>query len=352
MPDPFGTLDDGTVVHAHTLRNPAGIVVRVLDYGGIIQSLEVPDRDGRAVDVVLGFDSLEPYTSVSPYFGALIGRYANRIGGGRFALDGRTFTLARNDPPNHLHGGERGFDRRLWSAEPFEARGRRGLVLRYVSPDGEEGYPGTLRATASYTLSDDGRLVFDFQATTDRATPVNLTQHSYFNLAGAGAGSVLGHVARISAESFTPVDATLIPTGELRSVAGTPFDFRAPTPLGQRIDGDDAQLRHGHGYDHNLVLEPAGEEGGLRFAARLDEPASGRTLEILTDQPGLQLYTGNYLDGTLKGKGGVAYGRHAGVALETQHFPDSPNRPEFPASILRPGQLYHTRTAWRFSVSG
>lgn len=341
---------DGKTVHLYTLRNPSGMEVRVMDYGGIIVSLSVPDRMGRFGDVVLGFDSLPPYETLSPYFGALIGRYANRIAHGRFTLDGQTYTLATNDGPNHLHGGVRGFDKRVWDAEPFEGADRRGLVLRYTSPAGEEGYPGTLHVTVTYTLTDDDRLSFDYEATTDQATPVNLTQHSYFNLAGAGSGDILGHIVTINADSFTPIDSTLIPTGEIRSVAGTPFDFRTPTAIGARIDQPDPQLRYAHGYDHNFVLNRPPGDTALTLAARVYEPTSGRVMEIYTDQPGLQFYSGNFLDGTLHGKGGVVYPFRSGFCMETQHFPDSPNHPDFPSTILRPGQVYHTRSVYRFTT--
>lgn len=343
----FGTVD-GRRVSLYTLRNARGMEARITNYGGIIVSLKVPDRDGRDGDVVLGFDSLQDYVRSSPYFGALVGRYANRIARGHFTLDGHTYTLAINDGPNSLHGGLKGFDKRVWSARSFEAQGGCGLTLRYTSPNGEEGYPGTLKVRVTYTLTDEDELVVDYRATTDRATPVNLTNHSYFNLAGAGSGDVLGQVVMINADSITPVDSTLIPTGEIRSVAGTPYDFRTPTPIGARIDEPDTQLRYGHGYDENFVLNRAARDTSLTLAARVYDPGSGRVLEIYTDQPGLQFYTGNYLDGTLKGKGGAVYGRHAGFAMETQHFPDSPNHPNFPSTILRPGQVYHTRTVYKF----
>lgn len=338
----------------HTLRNTRGLEARVVEHGGTILSLLVPDRRGRLDDVVLGFDAVDRYVDGNdPYFGALIGRYANRIAHGTFTLDGRTYTLATNQPPHHLHGGRRGFDSVVWSAEPVDEGRGSGLVLRYTSPDGEEGYPGTLEVRVRYTLTDGDELVVDYHATTDRATPVNLTQHSYFNLAG-GAGSaagadVLDHVLTIPAERFTPVDETLIPTGELRAVDGTPFDFREPTAIGTRIDAADPQLRFGAGYDHNYVLS-AEDDGALRQAARVYEPGSGRVLEIHTTEPGVQLYTGNHLGGT-EGKGGVRYGPRAGLALETQHFPNSPNRPEFPSTIVRPGEPYRSRTVYVFTIA-
>src|SRR5438105_6451555 len=347
---PFGATARGEAVSVYTLKNAHGIELRVLDYGGIIVSLRVPDRNGRLDDVVLGFDSLGDYERGSPYFGALIGRYGNRIARGRFTLDGRTYTLATNNGPNHLHGGARGFDKVVWAAAPFERGDSVGLVLNYTSPAGEEGYPGTLRATVTYTLTNANQLIFDYHATTDRATPVNLTQHSYFNLAGDGKGDILGHVVTLNADRFTPVDSTLIPTGELKSVAGTPFDFRTRTPIGARIDQDDVQLRYGPGYDHNFVLNKAGDAHDPTFAARVYEPASGRVMEIYTTEPGLQFYSGNFLDGTLHGKGGVVYRRRYGFAMETQHYPDSPNKPTFPSTTLRPGESYHSRTIYKFGV--
>ena len=336
----------------YTLNNTKGIELRVLPYGGIIVSLIVPDRAGHFDDIVLGFDSPADYQGASPYFGALIGRYANRIARGRFTLDGRAYALAVNDGPNHLHGGVKGFDKVVWEVSPFEAKDSVGLTLRYTSPDGEEGYPGTLRATVTYTLTEGNELIFDYHATTDRSTPVNLSQHSYFNLAGQDVGDVLDHVVALNADAFTPVDATLIPTGEIRSVKGTPFDFRTPTAIGARIDQDDEQLRFGRGYDHNFVLNQSGDDrrSGPALAARVYEPSSGRVMEIYTTEPGLQFYSGNFLDGTLRGKKGVRYGRRSGFAMETQHFPDSPNRPQFPSTILVPGGEYRSRTVLRFSV--
>ena len=346
----FGTTDCGEAVSVFTLKNAHGMALRVTDYGGIILTLLVPDKNGRLDDVVLGYDSLTGYLRSSPYFGALIGRYGNRIAHGRFTLDGKTYTLATNNGPNHLHGGLRGFDKVVWDVAPFEHPDSVGLVLRYTSPNDEEGYPGTLRTTVTYTLTSANELVFDYSATTDRATPVNLTQHSYFNLEGDGKGDILGHVVTLNADRFTPVDSTLIPTGELKSVAGTPFDFRKPTPIGARIDQDDVQLRYGPGYDHNFVLNKAGDAHDPTFAARVYEPASGRVMEIYTTEPGLQFYSGNFLDGTLHGKGGVVYRRRYGFAMETQHYPDSPNKPTFPSTTLRPGESYHSRTIYKFGV--
>jgi len=347
--EPFGTTTRGEAVAVYTLKNAHGLELRVIDYGGIILSLKVPDRNGAFDDVVLGYDSLAGYLRSSPYFGAIIGRYGNRIGGGRFTLDGKTYTLAKNNGPNHLHGGLKGFDKVVWGAAPFEGADSVGLVFRYTSPDGEEGYPGTVRATVTYTLTDRNELIFDYAATTDRATPVNLTQHSYFNLAGDGKGDILGHVVTLNADRFTPVDSTLIPTGEIRSVAGTPFDFRTPTAIGARIALDDEQLRYGLGYDHNFVLNK-GADAGPTLAARVYEPASGRVMEIYTTEPGLQFYSGNFLDGTLRGKNGVVYRHRYGFAMETQHFPDSPNKPSFPSTTLRPGEQYRSRTIYKFAV--
>jgi aldose 1-epimerase len=346
---PFGTLPSGEPVQVYTLTNANGLEVRAIDFGGVILSLRVPDREGLLDDVVLGFDELAPYTDRSPYFGSLIGRYGNRIREGRFELDGRTYALAVNNGPNHLHGGVRGFDKRLWRAEPFERAGEVGVTFSYTSPDGEEGYPGTLDVRVTYTLTDRDELAFEYHATTDRATPVNLTQHTYFNLTGDGGRDILGHELMLNASHFTPVDATLIPTGEIVHVFGGPFDFTSPTAIGARIGADDEQLRHGGGYDHNFVLN-GGPEGEMRLAARVHEPMSGRVMEVHTTEPGVQFYAGNFLDGTLTGKGGVVYRHRTGFCLETQHFPDSPNVPHFPSTILRPGEVYRSRTVYAFSV--
>src|SRR5437879_4834412 len=348
--EPFGKTDRGEAVSVYTLKNAHGVAVRVMDYGGIILSLLVPDRSGRLDDVVLGYDSLAGYLRSSPCLGALIWRDGNRIAHGRFALDGKTYTLAQNNGPNHLHGGLRGFDKVVWAVTPFEHADSVGLVLAYTSPDGEEGYPGTLRATVTYTLTNANQLIFDYHATTDRATPVNLPQHSYFNLAGDGTSDILGHVVTLNADRFTPVDSTLITTGEIRSVAGAPFDFRTPTAIGAHIDRDDEQLRYGRGYDHNFVLKKGGAGGDMPLASRVYEPTTGRVMEISTTQPGLQFYSGNFLDGTLRGKHGVVYRHRYGFAMETQHFPDSPNKPAFPSTILRPGEEYRSRTIYRFAV--
>jgi aldose 1-epimerase len=347
---PFGTLPDGRQVKQYTLTNNNGMVVRVLDFGGIITEIHVPDRDGKLADVALGFERLEPYLADSPYFGALIGRYGNRIARGRFTLDGKDYVLATNNGANHLHGGDKGFDKVLWTASSSAD----GLVLRYRSPDGEEGYPGNLDATVVYSLSDDNEIVVRFEAVSDQPTPVNLTQHSYFNLRGAGEGDILGHEIEIDANAFIPIDAGSIPLGPLAPVEGTPFDFRQPRAIGSRIADQDEQLRNGGGYDHCFVLNRAPDEDpgalrALRRALRVREPQSGRVLELLTQEPGVQFYSGNFLDGSLEGKG-HAYAYRGGFAIEPQHFPDSPNRPEYPSTILRPGAVYATESRFRFSV--
>jgi len=350
---PFGRVD-GKDVFIYTLTNAHGMEVRAMSYGAIIVSMRVPDREGRSDDVVLGFDAIDGYLAGEPYFGAIVGRYGNRIAKGRFTLDGKTYQLATNNGPNHLHGGVKGFDKIVWEAEPFDHDGQSGVVFTHASPDGDEGYPGTLDARVTYTLTPGNELIVDYSATADKATPINLTQHSYFNLAGAGTGDILGHRLTLDADRFTPVDATLIPTGDLAPVEGTPFDFRRPTPIGARIGADHAQLKYGTGYDHNWVLNrPGGAPAGpaLHHAARLEEPASGRTLDVSTTEPGVQFYTGNFLDGTLTGKAGHVYKQRYGLCLETQHFPDSPNHPAFPSTILRPGQPYQSKTVFAFGVT-
>ena len=343
---PFGKLADGTAVESFTLRNAHGLEVRAITYGAIITSLRVPDRAGRLGDIVLGHDDLAGYVDKPAFFGAVVGRYGNRIAKGRFTLDGKTYTLATNNGPNHLHGGVRGFDKVVWKADP-PAAGATSVTFRYKSADGEEGYPGTLAARVTYTLSDKDELTFEYFATTDKATPINLTQHSYFNL-GVPGNDILGHELTLEADRYTPVDATLIPTGTLASVGGTPFDFRKPTAIGARIGQDDEQLRRGGGYDHNFVLNRTGE--GLQRAALVADPGTGRTMEILTTEPGVQFYSGNFLDGTITGKGGVVYKKRSGLCLETQHFPDSPNQPSFPSTILRPGKEYRSKTVLVFGV--
>jgi aldose 1-epimerase len=363
----FGVLPDGRTVERFVLRNARGAEVCAITYGGIITSLLVPDRDGALGDVVLGFDRLDPYLAGTPYIGSIVGRYGNRIAHGRFQVDGTTRVLARNAGAHHLHGGNVGFDQVLWSGEPFDGAGGVGVVFTYTSPDGEEGYPGTLSAGVTYTLTDQNALFVDYVATTDAPTPVNLTQHSYFNLAGEGSGTVLDHELHLAASRYTPVDAGLIPTGVLAPVEGTPFDFRTPTAIGARIEVDHPLIVRCGGYDFNVVLD--GRDGraaagsGRRaatllpeidtaFAARVVEPTTGRMLEVYTQEPGLQLYAGNGLDGTLVGKSGRPYVSRSGLCLETQHFPDSPNQPAFPSTILRPGEVYRTRTVWAFGVVG
>jgi aldose 1-epimerase len=342
---PFGKAPDGTQVDIYTLRD-ASIEAHIMTYGGIIQSLKVPDKNGKSADVVLGFDTLDGYTAGpkpnSPYFGALIGRYANRIGGAKFTLDGHTYHTPVNDGPNTLHGGIQGFDKKVWKAKEIP----HGIELTLVSPDGDQGFPGKLTAVVRYTLVGK-ELKIDYSATTDKDTVVNLTNHSYFNLAGQGSGDILKNEVKINASHYTPVDATLIPTGELAPVAGTPFDFRKLTAVGARINDDNDQLKKAHGYDDNWVLD---NRGKFAEAAEVYEPTSGRVLTILTDQPGLQFYTGNFLDGTITGKGGKVYGHRAALAMETQHFPDSPNHPKFPTTELKPGQKYHFVTVFRFSA--
>jgi aldose 1-epimerase len=350
---PFGTLASGQTAQLFTLRNAHGIELQFTNYGGIITALKTPDRAGHFSDIVLGYDNLTAYVANSPYFGAIVGRYANRIARGHFTLDGAAYTLAVNNGPNSLHGGLRGFDKVVWNARPFQNQEGQGVTLDYTSPSGEEGYPGTLHAVVTYTLTADDRLIVDYQATTDKATPINLSQHSYWNLAGNASRDILGHVLTINADATTPVDSTLITTGEIAPVEGTPFDFRTPTAIGARVDErQDAQIRYGNGYDHNWVLNRGGAASdALVLAARVVEPASGRTMEISTTEPGLQFYSGNFLDGSITGKGGAVYRFRYGMALETQHYPDSPNHPNFPSTVLRPGQQYRSRTVFRFGVT-
>ena len=342
----FGTMPDGAQVDVYTLKNAGGMEVKAIGYGAIITSLKVPDRSGTLSDVVLGFENLDGYLKGHPYFGAIVGRYGNRIGKGQFALDGKTYTLAKNNGPNHLHGGVTGFDKVLWTAAPVE--GQNAVTFTRTSPDGEEGYPGNLAVKITYPVTDRNELIVDYHATTDKATPVNLTQHSYFNLAGDGSGDILGHEVMLNADRYTPVDDTLIPTGELAPVEGTPFDFRKSTAIGARINADHPQIKAGKGYDHNWALNRSG--GGLQLAARVVEPKTGRTLDVTTEEPGVQFYTGNFLDGSLTGKGGHVYAHRTGFCLETQHYPDSPNKPAFPSTILQPGQEYKTRTVFTFGV--
>ncbi|MFE5603254.1 aldose epimerase family protein [Streptomyces coelicoflavus] len=344
----FGRLADGTKVYRWSLEN-GGTRMKVLSYGGVVQSLEVPDRRGRYANVSLGFDNLDDYVARSPHFGALIGRYGNRIAKGRFTLDGTTYQLSVNDGENSLHGGALGFDYRVWDVEPFTRGSDTGLVLHYVSVDGEMGYPGTLRAKVTYTLTRRGDWRVDYEATTDKATVVNLTSHVYWNLAGEGSGSVEDHELAIAASRYTPTDAGLIPTGELARVAGTPFDFRRGKPIGRDIRDAHPQLVTAKGFDHNWVLDK-GITDRPEHIATLREHTSGRTLRIATDQPGLQFYSGNFLDGTLTGTGGSLYRQGDALCLETQHFPDSPNHPSFPSTVLRPGETYRTSTVHSFDA--
>jgi aldose 1-epimerase len=347
--EPFGKLADGTPVDLFTLANRKGFEAKITNYGGIVVALKAPDKNGQYADVVLGYDDLDGYIKKNPFFGALAGRYANRIGKGQFTLNGQTYKLFVNNGPNSLHGGKVGFDKKVWTAKEQLKDDAVGLELTYVSADGEEGYPGKLTTTVTYWVNNDNELRIDYHATTDKDTVLNITNHSYFNLAGAGNGDVLQHVVMLNADRVTPVDETLIPTGELKAVAGTPLDFTKPMVIGARIDdAKDQQMVYGKGYDHNFVLNHAPGELGL--AARVSEPASGRVLEVSTDQPGVQLYTGNFLDGTIKGKGGKVYGRRSGFCLETQHFPDSPNKPNFPTTVLKPGEQFKSTTVFKFSA--
>jgi aldose 1-epimerase len=343
---PFGT-KDGRPVTLYTLTNSHGVEVRAMNYGGIILSMRVPDRKGQLADIVLGHDTLEGYIPNPPYFGAIIGRYANRIANGTFTLDGKTYTLPKNDGPNTLHGGTtRTFDRVVWDAEPM--KGNTGVVFSYLSEDGEEGFPGNLKIKVTYVLTESNELMVDYEATTDKDTPINVTQHSYFDLAGEGTGDILNHEIMINAERFTPVDKNLIPTGELRPVKDTPLDFTKPMKIGARIDDNYDQLVLGHGYDHNFVINRKSE--GLTLAARVYEPTSGRVLEVSTTQPAIQFYTGNFLDGTIRGKQGHVYKRRYGFCLETQHFPDAPNHRNFPSTILKPGETFRQKTVFKFSA--
>ena len=355
---PFGATPDGAAVHLFTLKNSHGVEVRAMDYGATIVSVRTPDRSGRFDDVVLGFDGFNPYLTKARYFGSIVGRYGNRIAAGRFTLDGAPVQLAVNSGTNHLHGGNRGFDKIVWHGDPFERGGNSGVVFTYTSPDGEESYPGTLQMTVTYTLTPRDELMLEYNAKTDKATPINLTNHSYFNLAGRGRGDILRHELTLNADRYTPVDAALIPTGELATVQGTPFDFRKPTAIGARIDADNEQLHRGGGYDHNFVLNELSAKASLarrgaggaeaaaehpRHFARVVDPASGRTLDVATTEPGVQFYAGNNLDDTRNG-----FARRTGFCLETQHYPDSPNHANFPSTILRPGDTFKSTTVFTF----
>ena len=345
---PFGGIPDGPAVTIYTLRNDKGMEARILTYGGIVQSLKVPDRNGKFDDVVLGHDNIGGYLTNSPYFGALIGRYGNRIGGGKFTLEGKTYKLANNNGPNSLHGGIKGFDKVVWQASPSLTPDGPALELTYVSQDGEEGFPGNLKVTAIYTLTDNNELHLSFTATTDQPTLCNLTQHSYFNLRGQGNGDILGHEVYINSDKITPVDKDLITTGEYAPVDGTPFDFRKPTAIGARINDPNQQLQFGTGYDHNWVInKPLGKLGLL---ARVYEPTTGRVMEVWSTEPGVQFYTGNFLGETITGKDGKVYQRRTGFCLEPQHYPDSPNKPMFPTTELKPGETYQNTILFRFSA--
>jgi aldose 1-epimerase len=337
----FGNLPDGTAVEIYTLTNKNGLKARLMTFGAILVSLELPDRNGRLDDCVLGYDRLDGYVKNNPYFGAIVGRYGNRIAKGRFRLNGVLYTLATNNGENHLHGGIKGFDKVVWTAAPIKEANAVGVKFIYLSKDGEEGYPGNLNCAITYRLTNDNELAIDYEATTDKATPVNLTHHSYFNFTGARR-DILSHELMLNADRYTPVDKGLIPTGELASVKGTPMDFATPMPIGSRIGQVEG------GYDHNYVLNGGG--GTMALAARVVEPDNGRVMEISTTEPGIQFYSGNFLDGTITGKSGKVYQKHFGFCLETQHFPDSPNKPNFPSTILNPGQKYSTHTIHKFSV--
>lgn len=338
----FGNMPEGTPVEVYTLKD-GPIEARIITLGGVVASLKTPDRKGQVADIVLGYDSLDGYRTDKAYFGGIIGRYANRIAGSAFELDGKKYSLPKNDGENSLHGGTRGFDKVVWQAKPIES----GVELTYVSPDGDQGYPGKLTATVRYTLHDK-ILRIEYSATSDAPTVINLTNHSYFNLAGQGSGEILNHQLKINAGRYTPVNKTLIPTGELASVEGTPFDFRQATAIGHRIGAENEQLQFGRGYDHNWVLDSTG--GQLTEAAELYDPSGGRVLQVYTTEPGIQFYSGNFLDGSITGKGGKVYAHRTGLCLETQHFPDSPNQASFPSTVLRPGERYHSVTEFRFST--
>ena len=337
-------------IKLYTLKNESGMTVRVTNYGAIVTSIIVPDRNGKQADVALGYDRVEDYINAvdKPYFGAVVGRYGNRIAKGEFTLDGETYSLLKNNGENHLHGGAIGFDKVVWTVDEY-VEGQ-ALTLSYLAKDKEEGYPGNLQLKITYTLADDNSLVVDYHATTDKATPVNVTQHTYFNLKGEGQGTILDHQLMLNAKKFTPVDESLIPTGEMPTVAGTPFDFTTPKAIGRDIGQQNEQLVFGLGYDHNWILDTDGKEGELSLAAQVHEPSSGRVMEIYTTEPGIQFYCGNFLDGRLRGKSGKPYVHRGGFCLETQHFPDSPNQPNFPSTILKPGETYDSKTVFKFSA--
>jgi aldose 1-epimerase len=347
----FGELSDGRKIEAVELSNSSGVSARVMTLGATLQALSAPDKQGKSADIVLGYRTAAEYLAKPQYFGVSVGRYANRIAKGKFTLDGKAYSLAVNDGPNHLHGGTKGFDKVVWQIDSTKSGSPASVVLSYTSPDGEEGYPGTLKVTATYSLSDKNELTIDYRATTDKPTIVNITNHSYFNLAGeAGTADVLGQRLTLAADAFTPVDSTLIPTGEKKSVAGTPFDFRKPTLIGARVrDGRDEQMRYGRGYDHNFVVN--GAAGTMRLAARVEDPSSGRVMELLTTAPGVQFYSGNFLDGTSVGKSGRIYRQGDALCLEPQVFPDAPNQKDFPSARLDPGKTYSNSMILRFTTA-
>lgn len=345
----FGALPDGTKIEQFTLTNASGAEVRVINYGGIVTAIKVQDRNGKLDDVVLGYDTFDGYVKNPTFFGAIIGRYANRIAKGEFKLDNKAYKLALNNKPNTLHGGNKGFDKVVWQAEPLNTPGVIGVAMTYVSPDGEEGYPGTLTTRVTYTFNNSNELIVDYTATTDKTTVVNFTNHSYFNLGGDGSGDILSHKLTINADSYTPTDATGIPLGKFASVAGTSLDFRIPSAIGTHIE---AEHKIGLGYDYNFVINRAAnsQANDLVVAARVEEPKTGRILEVRTTEPGIQLYTANHMDGTLIGKSGHAYSKHDAFCLETQHFPDSPNQPSYPTTTLKPGETFRSQTVYAFST--
>ena len=345
----FGTTADGKTAELYTLKNKNGMQVSITNFGATVVSIVVPDKAGKVADVALGYDDLAGYELNKNYLGVLVGRYGNRIAHGKFSIDGTEYTLAKNNGDNSLHGGIKGFNKAMWDAKDVSKGGEAAVEMKYVSKDGEEGYPGNLSVTVVYTLTNKNELKIDYSATTDKKTVVNLTNHTYFNLAGQGNGDILKQELMINADTFTPVDSGLIPTGELKKVEGTPFDFRKATAIGARIDANDEQIKLGGGYDHNFVLNRKAATG-LSLAARVSDPASGRTMEVWTTEPGVQFYTGNFLDGSFKGKGGIAYQKRTAFCLETQHFPDSPNHPSFPTTLLKPGEKYHTTTVYKFEA--
>jgi aldose 1-epimerase len=342
----FGEMEDGRPVKIFTLTNRQGMEVKITEYGCIIVSLNVPDRDGKLGDVVLGYDDVQDYFDMNPFFGSIVGRYANRIADGKFSLDSQTYQLATNNGKNHLHGGLKGFDKVLWQGKILSDQNNPAIELRYLSKDGEENYPGNLQVVVTYTLTEENALKIEYRATTDKKTIINLSNHSYFNLRGSG--DILGHQLMINADYFTPVDTTLIPTGEIRPVEGTPFDFRQLTAIGERINATNEQLKNGKGYDHNFILNKSGDS--LTLAAKVYEPETGRLLEIHTTEPGVQFYSGNFLDGSITGKKGMVYAHRSGFCLETQHFPDSPNKPQFPSTVLAPDEKYNQVTIFKFGT--